>query len=293
MFAGVIDGDTLLALLPLVQHDATSWHSLSHGYTPVYSLLITVHDQGLVLTCLAQGLARQSLRLLRLHPIDAKDPAMLALQQQLELVGFSCHRDFRFFNWVHHLHGQSFADYMAERPARLRNTIKRKQRKLQREHGYDIRLLTGDDAHLAMQDYHQVFNASWKANEQLIDLMDGLTQAFARRDWSRLAILYVDGRPIAVQLWFVGHGKANIFRLAYDQSWKDYSPGSILTQHLMRHAIDIDRVTEIDFLNGNEAYKQDWMSERRERWGLSCARQAPAQSKLRRLFSFAKMLRRT
>ena len=26
---------------------------------------------------------------------------------------------------------------------------------------------------------------------------------------------------------------------------------------------------EIDFLNGNDAYKQDWMSERRQRWSIT------------------------
>jgi len=40
----------------------------------------------------------------------------------------------------------------------------------------------------------------------------------------------------------------------------------------MEHMIDTDQVEEIDFLTGNEAYKQDWMSERRERWALSCVK---------------------
>jgi len=60
--------------------------------------------------------------------------------------------------------------------------------------------------------------------------------------------------------------KASIFRLAYDEEWKRYSPGSILTAYLMRHVINIDKVEEIDFLTGNEPYKQDWMTERRERY---------------------------
>lgn len=40
----------------------------------------------------------------------------------------------------------------------------------------------------------------------------------------------------------------------------------------MEHVIDTDQVEEIDFLTGNEAYKQDWMSERRERFALSCVK---------------------
>jgi len=85
-------------------------------------------------------------------------------------------------------------------------------------------------------------------------------------------VLFVKQQPVAAQLWFVLHGKANIFRLAYDQAWKQYSPGSILTSFLMEYVIDTDNVTEIDFLTGNDTYKQDWMSERRERWALSCVK---------------------
>ena len=41
-----------------------------------------------------------------------------------------------------------------------------------------------------------------------------------------------------------------------------------MTAALCRHVIDEDRVEEIDFLIGDDAYKQDWMSARRERWGV-------------------------
>jgi CelD/BcsL family acetyltransferase involved in cellulose biosynthesis len=36
----------------------------------------------------------------------------------------------------------------------------------------------------------------------------------------------------------------------------------------MRQVIDIDRVQEIDYLTGDDAYKNQWMSHRRERRGL-------------------------
>jgi CelD/BcsL family acetyltransferase involved in cellulose biosynthesis len=36
----------------------------------------------------------------------------------------------------------------------------------------------------------------------------------------------------------------------------------------MQHVIDIDGVTQVDYLTGDDAYKQDWMSHRRERWGM-------------------------
>jgi len=171
---------------------------------------------------------------------------------------------------------------MAARPSVLRNTIARKQRKLEREHGYNIRLFIGDEVPQAMPDYHTVYRASWKANEQYTSFLDGMVAAFSKSGWSRLAILYIQGQPVAAQLWLVLHDKASIFRLSYDETWKHYSPGSILTSFLMEYVIDIDKVEEVDFLTGNETYKQDWMSERRERWVLSCAKDSKPSSKFER-----------
>ena len=186
----------------------------------------------------------------------------------MESSGLSCMRYARFFNWFHPLQDQTFTEYMNDRPSRVRNTIARKQRKFEREHGYDIRLYTGGDVQKAMPDFDRVYAASWKTKEQHSDVMAGFIARFSTLDWTRLAILYIKGEPVAAQIWFVAHKKASIFKLAYDETWKRYSPGSILTQYLMERVINADKVEEIDFLTGNDRYKQEWMSERRQRWRM-------------------------
>ena len=42
----------------------------------------------------------------------------------------------------------------------------------------------------------------------------------------------------------------------------------VLTSALMQHAIEKDTVKEVDYLIGDDPYKQSWMNQRRERWGL-------------------------
>jgi len=91
----------------------------------------------------------------------------------------------------------------------------------------------------------------------------------AEQSWLRLGIAYIDKQAVAAQIWFVYNGTASIYKLAYDEAFGKYSIGSILTAHVMQHVIDVDRVVEVDYLTGDEAYKQDWMSDRRERWGIS------------------------
>jgi len=290
MLACVVTENKLVAILPLIRSTGNCFSSLKHRYTTHYSLLLANEDQQQILTCLAKGLTQLPLRSLLLEPVDGNDRNIVGLQHLMEASGYRCEQMFRLYNWVYLVQGQSFKEYMANRPARLRNTITRKLRKLDREHGYEIRLFTGDNVPGAMTDYYAVYTASWKANEQYVDFLDGIVAAFSRPGWSRLAILYVKEQPVAAQLWFVLRGKASIFRLAYDEVWKPYSPGSILTSYLMEYVIDTDKVDEIDFLTGNDTYKQDWMSERRERYALSCVNSVKPPRRHEKLFVFLRRL---
>jgi hypothetical protein len=269
LLASVIEQDRVLAILPLMGKDGEHWHSLGHLYTSLFSLALAKHDRQAVLACLVEGLCRLPAHSLRLTPVDDDDDRLHSLQKALESSGFSCHRYFRFYNWIHRLQGEVFADYMATRPAKVRNTIARKKRKLEREHGYRIRLYTGNDVQQGLADYNAVYAASWKPKELFGDFVEGIATSLSDRGWLRLAVLYIGERPAAAQFWFVAHGKASIFRLAYDEAWKRYSPGSILISYLMEQVIETDKVDEIDFL---DAYKMDWMSDRRVRWGLYCGR---------------------
>ncbi len=214
----------MLAILPLIQQCDVHWESLYHSYISLYSLLLIENKQQdsehqEIMVFLAKGFIQLPFHTLRLKPFDENDSHVLGLQQGMESLGISCHRVFRFFNWSCELQGQTLDDYRAKRPGSVRNTIARKQRKLEREHGYEIRLFIDKGVQQAMADYYAVFNASWKAKELSDHIMDGLIERFAKMGWLMLSILYIHEQPAAAQLWFVVHGKASIFRLAYDEAW--------------------------------------------------------------------------
>lgn len=276
----VINGNDLLAILPLITRDNREWSSLCHLYSSLYTVLLTENDQQEILTCLCQGLKELPFDYLTLDPVADDDCNINSLQQTMETSGFSCYRNFHFYNWFHQTQGQTFTDYMADRPARVRNTIARKKRKLEREHSVEIRLHIDSGVEQALANYHDIYKVSWKANEQYEGIVKGFTNRVSKTRWTRLAILYVNDKPVAAHLWYVVHRKASIFRLVYDQDWKQYSPGSILMSYLMEYVIDIDKVEEIDFLTGNDRYKQDWMSERRERWRLSCVKKPEPKERI-------------
>ena len=85
----------------------------------------------------------------------------------------------------------------------------------------------------------------------------------------RLGIARKDGRPVAAQLWLVENGEACIHKLAYAEGAKAMSPG-----HPARHG-DVPRARStrigsraIDYGTGDDAYKRDWMAERRALWRI-------------------------
>ena len=280
LLACVEDETDVLAILPLWTHASGHWHSLASYYTSLYTLLLADENQQEILDCMAEGLAGLGFQSLKLEPIAEDDSTMDGLQPAMASRGFECHRLQKFVNWHHPLQGQSFVQYMAERPSRLRNTIERKHRKLQREQGCQIRLFTHEPLGQALEDYNAVYRASWKGGERFTGFTPALVRAMAGAGCLRMGMLYIAGRPAAAQIWFVVQGTASIYRLVYDEAWQRYSPGSILTAYLMEQVIDSDKVESLDFLTGNERYKQDWMSESRERWGLTVMRkEEPAINK--------------
>ncbi|KHF24713.1 hypothetical protein JV46_02580 [Solemya velum gill symbiont] len=272
LLACVVDGQNVLAILPLMKREGEQWTILTHLYSSLYSLLLAETNRQEILECLVQGLTELPVYPLRLAPVDENDDNLESLQRVIEASGAECHFKLRFYNWIYRVNGQSFEEYLAARPARVRNTIARKKRKLEREHGYEIRLFIDQELEQGIADFNAVYKASWKATELYDDFIQGLACSLSKPGWLRLAVLYIDGQPAAAQFWFVVHGKASIFKLAYDEAWKRYSPGTILISYLMEYVIDTDKVEEIDFLTGNDAYKQDWMSERRERFSLFCGK---------------------
>ncbi|HET6757426.1 MAG TPA: GNAT family N-acetyltransferase, partial [Burkholderiales bacterium] len=177
-------------------------------------------------------------------------------------------RYFCFGNWYLNVNGRSYQQYFATLPAAVRNTLARKGKQARSK--ARIEVVTGRDGlQSALAAYHQIYNASWKVPEPSPGFIDGLAAMCADKGWLRLGVLRVDNEPAAAQIWIVSAGTAAIYKLAYDSRFAKLSVGSLLTAHLMEHVIDRDLVREVDYLTGDDGYKKDWMSDRRERFGVS------------------------
>ena len=166
-------------------------------------------------------------------------------------------------NWRIATDGLGFEEYWAQRPAQLRNTVKRKAKAA----ALDVEIHDRFDE-AAWADYESVYRASWKPEEGSFPFLRALAEQEGAAGTLRLGIARKEGRPIAAQLWTVENGEALIHKLAYAEDSKALSPGSILSMAMFRRALDEDRVRSIDYGNGDESYKADWMGERRILWQL-------------------------
>lgn len=206
----------------------------------------------------------------QLQPLDEAGLFLKGVQAGLREAGYRTHRFFCFGNWYLPVVNGGFDAYWAQRPSILRRTVDRARRRLARAHEWHIEIVTqpGPQLEAGVRAYLAVYAQSWKQAERCPAFLPGLIRMAASQGSLRLGLLWLDGVVVAAQVWLVQGGKANIYKLAYVPGFERLSIGSVLTAALMRHVIDVDKVHEVDYLTGDDAYKQDWMSHRRERVGL-------------------------
>jgi hypothetical protein len=247
--------------------------SLSNYYTSLYGVVLDgrqtdYHDAIYMLVC---GICNTPHRwdTIHLRPLDADSDVYGELISSFRNAGMVVQTYFCFGNWYLRVDGRSYRQYMDSLPSILKNTIARKTKKLEKTANTRFDIVTGNNGlEEAERAYTKIYAQSWKVPEPYPLFVPGLMRSCADRGWLRLGVAYVDSEPAAAQLWIVCAGKASIFKLAYDVRYSALSVGSILSTRLMEYVIDVDKVEEVDYLTGDDPYKRDWMSHRRERWGI-------------------------
>jgi hypothetical protein len=244
------------------------------GFSTVYSPLFSVVNRpdanmAAMASALATALVGERWDGVHFKALDPASPAFASLEQSLGARGLIVQPYFGFGNWFEPTADLSFEEYLARRPAALINTYRRKEKKLGKRDGVRFALY-GDPAEAdeGISAYERVYANSWKTPEPYPSFMPALIHAAARMSALRLGVVWMHDEPVAAQTWITWQGRSTIFKLAHDQRFDALSVGSVLTMWMMRHALDVDRVSEVDFGVGDDPYKRTWLTHRRERWGL-------------------------
>lgn len=230
---------------------------------------------------LAAHLKRQG-GVLDLQPLDIESPFFKNMLHALRLEGWLCDSYFCFGNWYLEVEGRAFAAYEPTVPSRIRNTVKRGLKKLKDTGDWQLDIVQEPGAALeqAIADWTTIYCKSWKVPEPFPGFVPALCRMAAERGWLRLGVVRVKAVPVAAQIWLLHEGRMLIYKLAYDEAHKHYSAGSVLTTEMMRRALDVDQCRQVDYLTGDDAYKADWMSHRRERHGIVAFNPAALQGLL-------------
>lgn len=168
-----------------------------------------------------------------------------------------------------HIADQTFEDYFQHLPTQLKNTLRRKGKKIQKDFDCKFQIFDHENYEKGLKHYEIVYPKSWQKSEPHQNFVHDFVEAAARQKKIWIAICFVNDKPIAAQIWLEWQkGHLCIYKLAYDQDYHQYSPGSLLLQHMMQYVFDQKLANEIDFGRGDDRYKREWLSDLRDYWGL-------------------------
>jgi CelD/BcsL family acetyltransferase involved in cellulose biosynthesis len=166
------------------------------------------------------------------------------------------------------LEGLSWDEFLAGHSANFRQQMRRRERKLGREHELRYRLAENRDT---LQDDLSVLFALHAARwGSASSTFDGEREAFHRefaasafdRGWLRLWFLELGGKPVASWYGFRLSGVESFYQAGWDPAWARASVGSVLLAHSIRAALE-DGQREYRFLRGDDAYKYRYTREER------------------------------
>jgi hypothetical protein len=209
---------------------------------------------------------------IRFSELDPGATSYHALVRRLRGAGLAVECTPGAATWYETTVGLDFDRYLADRPSQLRNTCRRKRRRLRTSHTLDFAFFSdGSGIEQAVSDYERVYAASWKEREPFPQFIPSLIRLAAELGALRLGIYYIDGIPAAAQFWIVWQGRAIIYKLAHDKRFDEFSLGTLLTMEMVERVLTSDTPHEINLGRGDDLYKSLWLSKRRERWGITAA----------------------
>jgi len=234
----------------------------SVDYRPICS---SASAQELITPTVQRLLEHERPHMLLLRSLEVDAAEICIIMHALEGCGWRPYASPYQANWTHDIHGD-FENYLASRSSRLRNTLQRKTAKLMGVDGMTITVHHGErDLEQALQSFEEIYDNSWKVPEPYPEFVPQLIRTVAELGQLRLGIVRLGDIPVAAHFWIVKRQIAFIYKLAHDKRFDSYSPGTVLMGKMIEYTMKVDNITKLDFLSGDDTYKQDWMSNRQEK----------------------------
>ncbi len=265
-----------LLLWPVWLQQKKKWHpvrltALANYYTTLFEPLeATTNPQQLELAInrVTQEICKLSWDYLDLFPLNPKSPVYNLIIQSFRQQKKHVEPYFLYGNWYLLTENQTYDAYFNTRRKKLRNSIRTSNNRLNdKKTAYKI-VTESHDLETALSYFHKTYLAAWDKEEPFPEFIPNLAHTACQKGWLRLGLMFIDDEIAAAQIWLTIKGTSYIYKVCRDPKFNAYSPGTLLTNYLIEYVFSVDNVKKIDFLTGDDHYKQDWMSHREERWGL-------------------------
>ena len=154
--------------------------------------------------------------------------------------------------------------YLATLSPTRRQALRRKERKLQRDHAMTIIDYDGDRVDEGLARLIALHAQRWEGNgggafrdARVVRLHRHFAAELAalRRLW--LTTLDLDGEPVAAWYGFTWHDTVYFYQSGRDPAWDHASAGQVLMGAMIRRAIERG-YKRFDFLRGEDPYKRQW-----------------------------------
>lgn len=149
-----------------------------------------------------------------------------------------------------------------------RNTLRRKNRKLEKEFGDELKIVTystRDDVLHAVSDASKISQYTYQAGLGVGIVDDRETREImdvsARHGWLRMSILYIKDEPCAFQLGLQYGQTYFLEQLGFCPKWSHWNVGTVLFNKILEDLCRDPSVERLNFGFGDAQYKKIYGSE--------------------------------
>jgi len=160
--------------------------------------------------------------------------------------------------------------YLSTLTSTRRQTLRRKERQLARQHAFTVTDYTGDRVEEGLRHLFALHARRWCYAEQGGAFADQSVQRLHQRFAAELAAsgklwlstLDIAGKPVAAWYGFAWRDTVYFYQSGRDPSWERHSVGLVLMGRMIRRAIECG-FSQFDFLRGADDYKRQWTAAQR------------------------------
>jgi len=171
----------------------------------------------------------------------------------------------------------SYEDYLNSLSSRFKRNIRRLGRKVEKLGEISFEKITEAESQDDLLDSFMEIEASgWKKRQgtsmrqqpELVSFYSNLINLLARHGKMIWYVLRVDEKILAMQLVIQAGTSLIITKIAYDEEYYTYSPGTLLFDKMVKNAFSAGDINEINCLT-DHAWNRNWNMDRRPLYNLS------------------------